>query len=495
VPLIKALLGRGINADAIDSNGWSASALSYYHGHMLSVAPLLPPDHSTAPVNASEYVNDQPINFLDSPAPPTCDKAVPTYASTDFGVSTTQCSVSVLIRLPVSLSVFVRFDDAEPVRMQSDASLRVSPDEGGSSNAPSDLNKLVVYRYRHTIAGGRKQPWRIQILIEQNSELVIVAEALEYIAGTRTVCDFGTFALNQGRYVDVSCLGTTQSRLIVRLGHPTQEVKHSPVKWSAAEQSISSFRISVGGEAELASSTMTLTDIQCDSLHQSFFSCNNANIDAMCTVCIEVLSASGSVLGRAFTDPSVLLQFKDGALSLPVIRYDGKCHVGTLYLEYLLVTALPSSWSTPLLRGCRLFSNQTRVWGHRGCGAENASVDRVHARRRLQMNENTLHGFEIAAAVAPELEYVEFDVMLTADDVPVIFHDYDISAEPLLARRHASHHQSTSTQMQTRLCSQTAQLPENIVRVPLNALSLRQFKALHQHIPLSLSSGISNRKY
>lgn len=59
------------------------------------------------------------------------------------------------------------------------------------------------------------------------------------------------------------------------------------------------------------------------------------------------------------------------------------------------------------------------VIGHRGLGKNMAS------RKSLQLGENTVQSFIAAANLGAS--YVEFDVQLTKDHVPVIYHDFLVS--------------------------------------------------------------------
>jgi glycerophosphodiester phosphodiesterase len=64
-------------------------------------------------------------------------------------------------------------------------------------------------------------------------------------------------------------------------------------------------------------------------------------------------------------------------------------------------------------------ASSTMVIGHRGLGKNTAS------RTSLQLGENTIQSFISAANLGAE--YVEFDVQLTKDLVPVIYHDFLVS--------------------------------------------------------------------
>ena len=61
----------------------------------------------------------------------------------------------------------------------------------------------------------------------------------------------------------------------------------------------------------------------------------------------------------------------------------------------------------------------TRVIGHRGFG-----MNRLE-KRSLQLGENTMESFIAASTLGAS--FVEFDVQLTKDDVPVIYHDFTVA--------------------------------------------------------------------
>lgn len=98
------------------------------------------------------------------------------------------------------------------------------------------------------------------------------------------------------------------------------------------------------------------------------------------------------------------------------------------------------------------------VIGHRGLGKNFAS------RRSLQLGENTVQSFIAAANLGAS--YVEFDVQLTKDHVPVIYHDFLVS--------------------------------ETGIDAPVHTLTLEQFLQLSENRPLQSASPFqrsdSNRK-
>jgi glycerophosphodiester phosphodiesterase len=66
----------------------------------------------------------------------------------------------------------------------------------------------------------------------------------------------------------------------------------------------------------------------------------------------------------------------------------------------------------------------TAVIGHRGGGADKHTMDKTGKFHRTHITENTILSFVTAASLGAE--YIEFDVHLTKDGVPVIYHDFSI---------------------------------------------------------------------
>lgn len=73
--------------------------------------------------------------------------------------------------------------------------------------------------------------------------------------------------------------------------------------------------------------------------------------------------------------------------------------------------------------------SSTKIIGHRGLGKN------VTSNKSLQLGENTLQSFIAAANLGAN--YVEFDVQLTKDHVPVIYHDFLVSETGIDAPVHA----------------------------------------------------------
>ncbi|KAB5582563.1 Glycerophosphoryl diester phosphodiesterase family-domain-containing protein [Coniochaeta sp. 2T2.1] len=95
--------------------------------------------------------------------------------------------------------------------------------------------------------------------------------------------------------------------------------------------------------------------------------------------------------------------------------------IGTVNFNFLVITPFshPNMEVTSRQTYWRKLETGPMVIGHRGLGKNNAS------NRSLQLGENTVPSFIAAANLGAQ--YVEFDVQLTKDHVPVIYHDFLVS--------------------------------------------------------------------
>ncbi|KAJ9048125.1 Glycerophosphocholine phosphodiesterase, variant 2 [Entomophthora muscae] len=108
--------------------------------------------------------------------------------------------------------------------------------------------------------------------------------------------------------------------------------------------------------------------------------------------------------------------------------------VGHVNVECILATPFPHPHlQTPVSHG--VSATSTRVIGHRGMGANT----RVAGASSLQVGENTVLSFITAASLGAE--YVEFDVQVTRDGVPVIYHDFTVTESDYDIPMHALTHQ------------------------------------------------------
>ncbi|GIJ97977.1 hypothetical protein Aspvir_000085 [Aspergillus viridinutans] len=105
--------------------------------------------------------------------------------------------------------------------------------------------------------------------------------------------------------------------------------------------------------------------------------------------------------------------------TIPILEKNTLVLLGTITFTFLIATPMaPLNSSTA--RGTPTFTTSSlQLVGHRGLGQNTAN------RSHLQLGENTMESFCLAAKQGAS--YVEFDVQLTRDLVPVLYHDFSLS--------------------------------------------------------------------
>lgn len=109
-----------------------------------------------------------------------------------------------------------------------------------------------------------------------------------------------------------------------------------------------------------------------------------------------------------------------GDSTVPIVAANTLEVIGSVTFNFLVIT--PFKHPNMSVTGNQTYwrsMSSTMVIGHRGLGKNMAS------RRSLQLGENTIQSFIAAANLGAS--YVEFDVQLTKDHVPVIYHDFLVS--------------------------------------------------------------------
>jgi glycerophosphodiester phosphodiesterase len=138
---------------------------------------------------------------------------------------------------------------------------------------------------------------------------------------------------------------------------------------------------------------------------------------------VDVYDGDGALVGRAFFE-SDQFESKRGYVSVPVVSPVTLKSAGKLKARFLVVTPAPLepaattvNLPSPALVGQRLFfkSRPTLSCAHRGTGANRTSIDEAH------IHENTLGALMRGSRAGADL--LEFDVQLSRDEVPILFHD------------------------------------------------------------------------
>lgn len=110
-----------------------------------------------------------------------------------------------------------------------------------------------------------------------------------------------------------------------------------------------------------------------------------------------------------------------GDVTVPIVAASDLEVIGSVTFNFLVITPFrhPNMSITENQTYWKSMAS-TMVIGHRGLGKNFAA-----GRRSLQLGENTIQSFIAAANLGAS--YVEFDVQLTKDHVPVIYHDFLVS--------------------------------------------------------------------
>ncbi|AOA62244.1 Glycerophosphocholine phosphodiesterase [Komagataella phaffii CBS 7435] len=131
----------------------------------------------------------------------------------------------------------------------------------------------------------------------------------------------------------------------------------------------------------------------------------------------KVLGRAVALLSSAYTSVGTNYRSLNNVITVPILESDSLEVLGSVRFEYKLVNA----FTHPKLTFDRTETYwkslvSTRLIGHRGLGKNSNS------RNSLQLGENTVESFIAAASLGAS--YVEFDVQLTKDNIPVVYHDF-----------------------------------------------------------------------
>lgn len=156
----------------------------------------------------------------------------------------------------------------------------------------------------------------------------------------------------------------------------------------------------------------------------------------------KILGRGVALLKSAYTDVGSELRSLHNCITVPILELDSLDMLGTLKCEYMCAKSFDHH-QISITRSDTYWKQlvSTRVIGHRGLGKN------MNKRDSLQLGENTVESFIAAASLGAS--YVEFDVQLTKDHIPVIYHDFLVA--------------------------------ESGVDIPMHALTEEQFLGLSEH--------------
>lgn len=177
----------------------------------------------------------------------------------------------------------------------------------------------------------------------------------------------------------------------------------------------------------------------------------------------KILGRGVALLNSAYTRVGPNLRSLNNTITIPIIESDSLDILGSINFEYLCVESF-SHDSMNIGRSDTYWKQlvSTRVIGHRGLGKNSTT------RKSLQLGENTVESFIAAASLGAS--YVEFDVQLTKDYVPVVYHDFTVA--------------------------------ESGVDIPMHALTAEQFLGLNDHSEskinrskIDIEKSLNSKKY
>lgn len=134
----------------------------------------------------------------------------------------------------------------------------------------------------------------------------------------------------------------------------------------------------------------------------------------------QLLGRAVALLGKIRPTVGASKVTLQGTHNLPIIAAGSLEVIGQVIFNFSVITP----FTHPNMKAVKdrsywKKSVSTMLIGHRGMGKNQ------HRLRSLQLGENTIQSFVAAANLGAN--YVEFDVQLTKDHVPVIYHDFTVS--------------------------------------------------------------------
>lgn len=131
----------------------------------------------------------------------------------------------------------------------------------------------------------------------------------------------------------------------------------------------------------------------------------------------KVIGRAVALLNKTGASVGMNRRSLNDKITIPFIANESLEVLGTVTFEYITVSPFHHP-KMSLGRTDTYWKSlvSTRVIGHRGLGKNFSS------KKSLQLGENTVESFIAAASLGAS--YVEFDVQLTKDNIPVVYHDF-----------------------------------------------------------------------
>lgn len=134
----------------------------------------------------------------------------------------------------------------------------------------------------------------------------------------------------------------------------------------------------------------------------------------------KILGRGVAILKDLYTPVGSNKRSLYNCVKIPIMEVGTMEVLGSIKFEFLFVKSFEEVGKIP--ENAKSYWKslyKPRIIGHRGNGMNSRN------KKSLQLGENTVESFIAAASLGAQ--YVEFDVQLTKDDVPVIYHDFIVA--------------------------------------------------------------------
>jgi glycerophosphodiester phosphodiesterase len=191
------------------------------------------------------------------------------------------------------------------------------------------------------------------------------------------------------------------------------------------DTALSVFVSASGATGETYPIDLPVQDIATEPI--TFMTKDVSKVQLLFDICPTYAGSKDSIVGRGVALLSTIKTHigskripLQGDVKVPIVAASTLQVIGTVNFNFLIITPFqhPNMSITEEHTYWKKMAS-TMVIGHRGLGKN------TDKQRTLQLGENTIQSFISAANLGAE--YVEFDVQLTKDLVPVIYHDFLVS--------------------------------------------------------------------
>lgn len=393
VNILKALLRAGADVNAVDDQGETALHLAARFGHVECAKALLSPD-----VRPCAKLNIQENTFGWTPL---------LVASVDGQLP--------MVEFLVEAGADVNKADSSGWHAAEHAALR------GHMEIAALLAKRVLPAPRVNPTNGTDgSPPKHGSLSDRASHNITRENS---VRNATSVKSFGHRYLTKDSLVLVS-LGSMDPRKDIK----PVKLDNIPLAEAHATQLDTALSVIVSASGATGEPTIIDLPVQ-DNISTepiAFYTSDITKVKLLFDIVPTYAGSQDTIVGRGVALLSTVKQHigskrmnLQGDISVPIVAAKTLDFLGVVNFNFLIITPFSHPNMAIAEDRCYWKSTAPLVIGHRGLG-KNTS-----ARKSLQLGENTIQSFIAAANLGAS--YVEFDVQLTKDHVPIIYHDFLVS--------------------------------------------------------------------